>query len=382
METARGSIALGSAVRRAFRGEKANRSTRRIPISIASRERRAPPAARRRGRRELGVRLTAAANSADGWAMESPTLGNEPPAPLPVASPTAERALIACGNCSRQHDVTLLAPGARFQCECGEWLTVEARAPRVPRPMVCGHCGGKLEIGAQRCGYCDAEITLEERGLAGVCPLCYARLYKDARYCMECGVAIEAQAVRPITQGVYCPRCQGALDSRSLGTFALVECASCAGLWLAPDVFESICSRADQEALVRQHLASRAAPPVDASAAPPGYLACIECADLMVRKNFGGNSGVIIDVCRGHGVWLDHRELERILDFVHSGGLMRARERDIERLESRAARARDAGDEACVLGASEIACAPRDEPSLIDVMRWIGSKLDGRTPPR
>jgi Zn-finger nucleic acid-binding protein len=293
------------------------------------------------------------------------------------AEPVTERMLVACRACGRQYDVSLQAPGARVRCECGQLLTVEAERARRPRPLICGHCGGKLEEGARACAYCGAEITLEERGLSGVCPVCYARLFKDARFCMECGVKIEPQAVNALAEGAFCPRCGGALQSRSLGSIALVECGNCAGMWLAPELFDAICEQADKEDLVRRHLSSAAAPKVDASHGKPGYLACVECGDLMVRKNFGGTSGVIIDLCRGHGIWLDHRELERILDFVHGGGLMRAREREVERARS---------SRSCEL--ADIPALPEEERAslgstsdgtfLLDALRWIGAKVEQR----
>jgi Zn-finger nucleic acid-binding protein/ribosomal protein L40E len=301
----------------------------------------------------------------------------DPRAPFPPPAPAAgERVLIACPACARQYDASGLAAGTRVRCECGRMLWVEPRAPRNPRPLVCGRCGGKLEIGAQRCAYCDAEITLEERGLSGVCPVCYARLFKDARFCMECGVAIAPQAVRAIADGVFCPRCQGALQSRSLGSVALVECGSCAGLWLAPDVFDAICEQADTEDLVRRHLGEQPEPRVDAAQAPPGYLSCITCGDLMVRRNFGGSSGVIIDVCRGHGVWLDHREIERILDFVHRGGLMRAREREVAQLEARAERAREDAAPPLCGSDPELFAGQRAETGVLDALRWLGSQME------
>jgi Zn-finger nucleic acid-binding protein len=309
------------------------------------------------------------------------------PIPPPVGSSStdrvpplaAEKNLLLCRACKRQYDVTLVTPGERVRCECGAWLEVEAQRPRMPRPLLCGHCGGKLEVGAQRCAYCDAEITLEERGLSGVCPSCYARLLAGARYCMECGIAIQPQAVRAITDGVFCPRCGGTLQSRTVGAIALIECASCAGLWLAPDVFESICQRADQEAIVRQHLSSNPTPTIDATKAAAGYLPCIRCGDLMVRKNFGGTSGVIIDLCRGHGIWLDHRELERILDFVHGGGLARAREREVERLEARAARARDSLDTPTLLDEPRSPSVSQGDGSfLLEALRWIGAEIENR----
>jgi Zn-finger nucleic acid-binding protein len=51
------------------------------------------------------------------------------------------------------------------------------------------------------------------------------------------------------------------------------------------------------------------------------YVPCPACSQLMGRKNFGGHSGVIVDVCREHGVWFDESELPRVLEFVERGGL-------------------------------------------------------------
>ncbi len=60
------------------------------------------------------------------------------------------------------------------------------------------------------------------------------------------------------------------------------------------------------------------------------YIPCPECTSLMNRKNFGGMSGVIVDVCKRHGTWFDLGELPRVLAFVAAGGLERARARAAE----------------------------------------------------
>jgi Zn-finger nucleic acid-binding protein len=52
----------------------------------------------------------------------------------------------------------------------------------------------------------------------------------------------------------------------------------------------------------------------------------------MNRQNFAHSSGIVLDVCAKHGVWLDRGELERVLGFVSGGGLARARARETERL--------------------------------------------------
>lgn len=51
------------------------------------------------------------------------------------------------------------------------------------------------------------------------------------------------------------------------------------------------------------------------------YLPCPVCAERMNRRQFVPGSGVIIDECRDHGIWLDAGEHHRILDFVRTHGM-------------------------------------------------------------
>jgi Zn-finger nucleic acid-binding protein len=52
----------------------------------------------------------------------------------------------------------------------------------------------------------------------------------------------------------------------------------------------------------------------------------------MNRTNFAKSSGVVLDVCKNHGVWLDRGELQRVLQFVDRGGLAPARAREQQQL--------------------------------------------------
>jgi hypothetical protein len=45
-------------------------------------------------------------------------------------------------------------------------------------------------------------------------------------------------------------------------------------------------------------------------------------------------SGVIIDVCKNHGVWFERDELRGVLQFVGNGGLDRMRATEAERKAS------------------------------------------------
>jgi len=53
----------------------------------------------------------------------------------------------------------------------------------------------------------------------------------------------------------------------------------------------------------------------------------------MNRINFARCSGVIVDVCKGHGTWFDRDELSRIVEFIRSGGLEASRAREKSELE-------------------------------------------------
>jgi len=56
----------------------------------------------------------------------------------------------------------------------------------------------------------------------------------------------------------------------------------------------------------------------------------------MNRMNFARCSGVIVDVCKGHGTWFDRDELSRIVEFISDGGLNASRAKEkIEIAEER-----------------------------------------------
>lgn len=282
------------------------------------------------------------------------------------------RMLNACA-CGRQYDVSHRIPGDRVLCECGISFRVEFRQPHSPRALRCSSCGANLRVDGKACDYCAAEITLEERRLASVCPGCFARAAVDARFCMECGLKIEPQALAALPQRAVCPRCKGGMRQRALGTASVAECASCGGLWLAQDHFDRLCEAADEAELASRGLMNMAEPPKPANADELRYLMCVECGDLMNRRNYASSSGIIFDVCRHHGVWLDHTELEKILGFVRNGGLDRARERQIERLKDQERRTRLAG-----MGEAFGRSMPVEQnPELsIDLVDWVATLVD------
>ena len=246
----------------------------------------------------------------------------------------------ACLACGRQYDVSNLTPGAHVRCECGVNFRAEFHKPRDPRALKCSNCGGLLEEHARACGFCAAQITLEERLLSAVCPGCFARMSTEARFCMECGIAIEVQALAALPVEAQCPRCECGLRTRAIGTSNVSECEQCGGLWLTEEHFVAVCERSDEQELASRALTQSAPSTRAPDEHPVRYLPCVVCKDLMTRRNYSQRSGIIIDVCRAHGVWLDHTELEGILSFIRDGGLDRAREARLESLKRQERRTR------------------------------------------
>jgi Zn-finger nucleic acid-binding protein len=124
-----------------------------------------------------------------------------------------------------------------------------------------------------------------------------------------------------------------------VGSVTLDECTGCGGLWVDPASFERICAEREEQAFVLQ--ASFPAPETPPASRPPQrYWPCPECRRLMNRQNFAHVSGVIVDVCKGHGVWFDQGELQRIVEFIRRGGMERARAREMEDLEAERERLR------------------------------------------
>lgn len=117
----------------------------------------------------------------------------------------------------------------------------------------------------------------------------------------------------------------------------LDECAACGGVFVDPPSFERICAEREQQAVVL-----RTSFPAPAAPAPRAdrYWPCPVCGRLMNRQNFARLSGVLVDVCKGHGVWFNHGELQAIVEFIRAGGLDRARERDKADLEEERRRLR------------------------------------------
>lgn len=239
-----------------------------------------------------------------------------------------------CTLCSRQYDTDGHDPGERFHCICGEILTVPAAKSDTASVVVCASCGGAREQGREQCGFCGTDFTLHEQDLDTVCPACLTRISNRARYCHHCAtpIVISGDAGEPTSKP--CPRCSNHrnLSSRKVESsgLSLLECNVCAGVWLDLMVFRELEQRmieladsgiTEQYKQIQNHI------PHQRSDDQNLYRKCPTCSVLMHRRNYGPGSGIVIDQCHKHGFWFDLKELELILRWIRTGGLLASKKR-------------------------------------------------------
>jgi Zn-finger nucleic acid-binding protein len=228
--------------------------------------------------------------------------------------------LIACPSCSRQYDATGLAPGSDVRCFCNEVFCVRWPDKLTGAALTCTNCGGAVRPADESCPFCSSKISEEDRRKTTLCPGCFTRLDDDSRHCRACALEIRPQRLAPLPVDRDCPRCDAELRVRSFDVVDVTECEACLGMWLTPEVFRRVTEQAG-----KRNAGSELFILGKTVGTPPRklenvrYIPCLVCSELMQRRQYahkGRNSGTIIDLCRGHGVWLDHEEIERILSFV------------------------------------------------------------------
>ncbi|MBI5100486.1 MAG: zf-TFIIB domain-containing protein [Nitrospirae bacterium] len=157
-----------------------------------------------------------------------------------------------------------------------------------------------------KCPQCGKDVNSK----SALCPFCGGRTGDEK----NCGSQI-------------CPRCGAPLESRLKNDIEIDMCPQCGGLWLDRGEFE-VCTAEStvyrEEKLTAEYSRPRLPDRID-------YIPCVRCGKLMVRKNYGFISGVIIDECGRHGIWLDSGELEKIRQFILSGGMEKSQFREIEK---------------------------------------------------
>ncbi len=190
------------------------------------------------------------------------------------------------------------------------------------RSYECPACGGLVREAARVCNYCRTPIATIR------CSNCLTMNVPEAQHCMSCGTEL---GLEPISVqealGSACPRCKNSeLDAFANQDGTIFDCGRCGGQFVAGEVLHAMIRR-HQSVEVEMPRRLRAANPIKESVT---YIPCPFCRDLMLRRNFGKVSGIVVDVCAKHGTWFDVGELSHVLSFVSEGGLKRTAEVEAE----------------------------------------------------
>lgn len=176
------------------------------------------------------------------------------------------------------------------------------------------------------------------------CQWCTAPLPDGGSVCRYCGRRndVDLHGVHEYTVAApesprICPACGVPMQTIDLGlggTFLIERCETCLSLFFDPNEVETLIERSAAGGFQVDHrrLDELSRAPQGARAAPR-YYACPVCRTAMNRVNFGARSGVVVDQCPKHGMWLEGGELRRLLDWRKAGGQVLHQQRKAERLE-------------------------------------------------
>ena len=192
----------------------------------------------------------------------------------------------------------------------------------------CPNCGAATSSDASFCCYCESKLATI------ACASCFARIFIGSKFCQRCGATVQDAAAAPLAI-CKCPRCRTDMSSVTIGSAPVRECERCEGLWLETAVFESICANREQQSAVLGAASLAPHPNADVEdETTVRYVPCPQCNQLMNRINFARCSGVVVDVCKGHGTWFDRDELRTIIEFIRSGGMEHARQKTLQEIEA------------------------------------------------
>lgn len=182
----------------------------------------------------------------------------------------------------------------------------------------CPNCGASALSDYTRCDFCHTRLKTM------ACSSCFGLMFIGSQHCSHCGEKTTQIEATEKKSG-DCPRCKIKLNQLQINDINLLECQKCGGFWSDAETFENICAEKEQQANVLFFVQNKEFPKHNLAI---NYVPCPDCKQLMNRNNFARVSGVILDICKLHGVWFDAEELTKIIEFIRQGGLERSRQKE------------------------------------------------------
>lgn len=178
------------------------------------------------------------------------------------------------------------------------------------------------------------------------CHSCSAPLPANTQFCRYCGVRndidirgkheyriIDRQSAR------ICPACNLRLQTIALDLQPPLEierCRQCFGLFFDPGEVEALLDSTVSPVFeINSELLGNINNDRYPKNKPVKYQKCPVCRNLMNRVVFAHRSGVVIDQCKLHGIWLDGGEITHLLEWKKAGGQILHEKKQMERQQQK-----------------------------------------------
>jgi Zn-finger nucleic acid-binding protein len=170
----------------------------------------------------------------------------------------------------------------------------------------CSNCSAPLPLNSIQCDYCGSRNDIDLKGVHYYT----SHVSESERICPRCGIRLET------------------IDLKISGKFLIERCDQCLGLFFDPGELEAVLQATVSNVFtVNNSQLDSVNTMMRSNDYGVTYIKCPVCAKLMNRVNFGAKSGVIVDRCRDHGVWLDGGELRHLFEWMKAGGKLLDQER-------------------------------------------------------
>lgn len=180
------------------------------------------------------------------------------------------------------------------------------------------------------------------------CINCSAPLPNGSILCDYCGSRndidlneVHYYTTHELESARICPRCTISLRTIDLnlnGRFLIERCEECLGLFFDPNELETLLEATVTNIFTIDRNRLDSINSTKSGEYGVSYIKCPVCSTIMNRINFGTKSGVIVDRCKEHGVWLDGGELRHLFEWMKAGGklLQQERQEQFKQAEERA----------------------------------------------
>jgi len=174
------------------------------------------------------------------------------------------------------------------------------------------------------------------------CQSCSAPLPPNTQYCSYCGIRNDVDIrgkhdyhIVTRQSDRICPECNIAMQTIALDMqppLQIERCEQCFGLFFDPGEVETLLENVVSPVFaVNRQLLGNINKDRYQKDKPVKYLECPVCRNMMNRIAFGHRSGVVVDQCKAHGVWLDGGEITHLLEWKKAGGQILHQQKQAEK---------------------------------------------------